>query len=279
MTKAIALVTGASSGIGNATAHALAGRGYDVYAGARKRADLDRLSSEGFHAVELDVTDEASILAAVRHVEEARGSVDVLINNAGYGQMGAVEEVTLDQWRRQFETNVFGLVRVTQAVLPGMRRAGRGRIVNIGSMGGEFTFPLGAAYHSTKYAVESISDALRFEVAAFGIDVILIQPGVVATALATSTVESIATSENSPYARLVAGFRQGAEAQMGPDAGVLQPEEVAAEIVAAVTADPVPTRVKIGAMAAQMTSARRSMSDRDWDAMLAPMFGLTPIPA
>lgn len=276
MVNRIALVTGASSGIGYATAHAVKRAGYRVFAGARRHEDMDRLTLEGLDAIEIDVTDDASVSRAVQVVEGAGGHIDLLVNNAGYGQMGAVEEVSIDKWRRQFETNVFGLVRVTQAVLPGMRRAGGGTVVNIGSMGGEFTFPLGAAYHSTKYAVESISDALRFEIAPFGIHVTLIQPGVVDTKLASSTVASIASCPDSPYAAMIARFSRAAQASIGPNAGMLVPDQVADAIIAALGANPIPTRVKVGTMAEQMIAARRNLSDRDWDAMLAPQFGFEP---
>ena len=160
------LVTGCSSGIGEATAAHLAGAGWTVYATARRPETLAGLEAAGCRTLALDVTDEASMPAAVAAVEEAEGAVGVLVNNAGYSQSGAVE--TRAAWsdvRAQFETNVFGLVRMCQLVLPGMRAQRWGKIVNVSSMGGRFTFPGGGLYHATKYAVEAISDALRFEVA------------------------------------------------------------------------------------------------------------------
>ena len=160
------------------------------------------MSCDVAHTLALDVTDEASMSAAVSAVNEAQGTVDVLINNAGYSQSGAVESVPIDQVRRQFETNVFGLIRMCQLVLPGMREQQWGKIVNIGSMGGRLTFPGGGLYHATKYAVEAISDALRFEVRGFGIDVILVEPGLIVTKfgeVASATV-GVADDDGGPYA-------------------------------------------------------------------------------
>jgi len=175
------LITGCSSGIGRAAAVSLHAAGLTVYATARQVDDLAGLVRQGIHALPLDVTDEASMTAAVAAVEEAAGPVGVLVNNAGYGLYGPVEQLPMDEIRRQFETNFFGLVRLTQLVLPGMRRRGRGRILNVSSMGGRITLPGGAFYHASKYAVEAFSDALRMEVAQFGIDVVLIEPGPVKT--------------------------------------------------------------------------------------------------
>jgi NADP-dependent 3-hydroxy acid dehydrogenase YdfG len=157
------LITGCSSGIGHETARHLAGLGrYTVYATARRPETLTDLESAGCRTIALDVTDEDSMQTAVSTVEEAEGRVWALVNNAGYSQSGALESLPLESLRAQFETNVFGLMRMCQLVLPGMRAAGDGRIVNIGSMGGKLTFPGGGAYHATKYAVEAISDAMRF---------------------------------------------------------------------------------------------------------------------
>ena len=147
------LITGCSSGIGHATAEHFAARGWTVYASARRTDSIADLAERGVKTLALDVTDEDSMRAAVTAVEEAEGAVGVLVNNAGYSHSGAVETLELDDIRRQFETNVFGLVRMCQLALPGMRRQGSGRIVNMSSMGGNFTFPGGGAYHATKYAV------------------------------------------------------------------------------------------------------------------------------
>src|SRR5581483_4098653 len=185
------LITGCSSGIGHATAEFLAREGWTVYATARKPETLSDLERSGCKTLALDVTDEASMAAAVETVETAEGAVGVLVNNAGYSQSGAVESVSLEQVRRQFETNVFGLIRMCQLVLPGMRAQGWGRIVNLSSMGGRLTFPGGGCYHATKYAVEAISDALRFEVRGFGVEVIIVEPGLIVTNFGDTAAASV----------------------------------------------------------------------------------------
>src|SRR2546426_10733303 len=186
------LITGCSSGIGRATALRLARSGWTVYASARRPETLTPLADAGCRTLALDVTDEQSMGAAVASVEQAEGAVGVLINNAGYSQSGAIETVPLDAARRQFETNVFGPVRLAQLVLPKMRAQRWGKIVNVGSMGGRLTFPGGGYYHATKHALEAISDALRFEVAGFGIDVILLEPGLITTEFGEAAAASMA---------------------------------------------------------------------------------------
>ena len=175
--RPVVLLTGASSGIGYDVAPLLVRYGYIVYGAARRVEKIEELASEGVKALSLDVTDEASMEAAVQQIIDAEGRIDVLINNAGYGSYGAIEDVPIDEARRQFEVNLFGLARLTQLVLPHMRARGSGRILNISSMAGRITSPLGAWYHATKYALEAFSDALRMEVEEFGIDVVIIEPG------------------------------------------------------------------------------------------------------
>src|SRR5437764_10491306 len=195
------LITGCSSGIGRATAERLARGGHTVYATARRPESIADLEQAGCRTLALDVTGEASMSAAVRAVEEAEGAVGVLVNNAGYSQSGAVESVSMEAVRAQFETNVFGLVRMCQLVLPGMRRQGWGRIVNISSMGGRLVFPGGGFYHGTKHAVEALSDALRFEVAGFGVAVVIVEPGLIITEFGNTAAGSLAESEaDGPYA-------------------------------------------------------------------------------
>src|SRR6185503_6979657 len=185
------LITGCSTGIGRATAEHLAAKGFTVYATARKLDAIRDLAQKGCKTLALDVCDDDSMRAAVEAVERAEGAVGALVNNAGYGQEGVFEEVPMAEIRRQFETNVFGLVRLTQLCLPGMRRQGWGRIVNISSMGGKLTLPGGAFYRATKHAVEAMSDALRFEVRPFGIDVVVIEPGPIKTQLGDTAIDSI----------------------------------------------------------------------------------------
>src|SRR5437763_15718515 len=172
-----------------------------VYASARRLESISDLEAKGCRALALDVTDEASMQAAVDRVEQDEGAVGVLVNNAGYSQSGAVESVPMDDVRRQFETNVFGLVRMCQLALPGMRGQGWGKIVNLSSMGGRLTFPGGGLYHATKYAVEALSDALRFEVRGFGVDVILVEPGLIVTSFGEVASASVGVSgDEGPYA-------------------------------------------------------------------------------
>src|SRR5215210_6437315 len=199
VSKAV-LITGCSSGIGYATAERLADVGWRVYATARDVEKIAPLEQHGCELLPLDVTDEDSMRSAVDEVERQEGAVGVLVNNAGYSQSGAVEAVPMDKVRSQFETNVFGLVRMCQLVLPGMRRQGYGRIVNLSSMGGKLTFPGAGHYHATKHAVEALSDALRFEVEGFGVKVSVIEPGLVRTGFADAAIGSMDGSEAGPYA-------------------------------------------------------------------------------
>jgi NAD(P)-dependent dehydrogenase (short-subunit alcohol dehydrogenase family) len=264
------LVTGCSSGIGRATAERLARAGRTVYASARRVESLEGL--EGCRTLQLDITDDESMRAAVDAIEREHGAVGVLVNNAGYSQSGAVESVTIDEARRQLETNVLGLMRLTQLVLPGMRRQGSGRIVNVSSMGGRLTFPGGGWYHASKHALEALSDALRFEVEGFGIDVVVIQPGLIRTGFAEAAVGSIAVDPDDPYARFnqavgaaTAGAYEGGLARVlggGPDT-------VARAIERAISARRPRTRYRVTASARLFLTLRRLLPDRGWDALLA----------
>ena len=273
------LITGCSSGIGRATALALVRGDRPVYATARKAETLAELEAAGCRTLSLDVTDEASMRAAVDRVEAEEGAVGVLVNNAGYSQSGPVEEVPIEDVRRQFETNVFGLVRLTQMVLPGMRRQRWGKIVNISSMGANFTFPGGGFYHATKYAVDAISDALRFEVKGFGIDVIIIQPGLIRTEFGETAAGGIASASGegdaSPYAkfnrRLAAAtkgvYEEGPAARLGGP-----PEAVAKVIERAITARRPKARYLVTPSARLLKTQRSLMPDRAWDAFLRTQF-------
>jgi len=177
----VVLITGASSGIGKETAKELKKRGYVVYGAARRIEEMKDLRRMGIHIGYVDVTDENSMVSLIRRIMKKEGRIDVLINNAGYGSFGAIEDVSMEEARRQLDVNLFGLARMTQLVLPQMRNRGSGKIVNISSAGGKLTIPFGGWYHATKFAVEAFSDCLRMEVAPFGIDVILIEPGGIRT--------------------------------------------------------------------------------------------------
>ena len=263
------LVTGCSSGIGLATAARLGSSGWQVYASARRLEALAGLEGR-CELLELDVTDDVSMRAAVERVEHEHGAVRALVNNAGYSLSGAVESVSLEDARRQFETNVLGLARLTQLVLPGMRRQGRGRIVNVSSMGGRLTFPGGGWYHASKHAVEALSDALRFEVSGFGIDVVVIQPGLIRTRFAEAAVGSIPVGDE-PYARFNAAVGAAtAGAYEGPFARLLggDGDDVAAAIERALTAKRPRTRYRVTPSARLFLTLRRLLPDRGWDALV-----------
>ena len=269
------LITGCSSGIGRATAERLAAAGWKVYATARRFETIADLRERGCETLALDVTDEASMNAAVATVSEAEGAVGVLVNNAGYSQSGAVESVPIDEVRRQFETNVFGLIRMCQLVLPGMREQRWGKIVNISSMGGRITFPGGGVYHASKYAVEAISDALRFEVGGFGVDVILVEPGLIVTNFGDTAAASVAqTGTGGPYAHFnqeVASRTE--EAYTGPMARLGGPPEAVAKTIAdALAADRPKPRYPVTASAHLLINSRRLTPDRLWDRMMRAQF-------
>jgi NADP-dependent 3-hydroxy acid dehydrogenase YdfG len=279
------LITGCSSGIGHATAERLVAGGWKVYATARKPETIADLAERGAITLPLDVTDEQSMTEAVSTVTKADGAVGVLINNAGYSQSGAVESVPLEQIRRQFETNVFGLIRMCQLVLPGMREQGWGKIVNLSSMGGRLTFPGGGIYHATKYAVEAISDAMRFEVRGFGVDVILIEPGLIVTRFgetaAGSVTEAASTqaggdgayaSFNRHVAKVTAGAYKGPMVKLGGG-----PEKVAETIAEALAARRPKARYAVTPSAHLMINQRRITPDRVWDLMMRTQFP-TPKP-
>ena len=268
------LITGCSSGIGHATAELLVGKGWTVYATARRPESIADLAQKGCKTLALDVTDEGSMTAAVDAVTEAEGAVGVLINNAGYSQSGAVESVSPDQVRRQFDTNVFGLLRMCQLVLPGMRGQQWGKIVNISSMGGRLVFPGGGLYHATKYAVEAISDALRFEVRGFGVDVILIEPGLIVTNFGDAATATVPGEDGGPYAdfnekvgKLTTNAYKGPMAKLGGP-----PETVARRISDALEAKHPKARYPVTASARLMINQRRLTPDRMWDRIMRTQF-------
>lgn len=276
------LITGCSTGIGRATAERLLARGWKVTATARRPETIKDLADAGASTLALDVTDEASMVAAVKAVEEADGAVGVLINNAGYGLQGPVEEYSMDEIRRQFETNVFGLVRMCQLVLPGMRTQGWGRIVNISSIGGRLTFPGGGPYHGTKHAIEAISDVLRFEVRPFGVRVIIVEPGTVLTPFGDAALASIGETgdKTGPYvafneglARTVRGAYEGPLARMAISA-----EKVAGVIEKAISAKRPRARYPVGIPARVGIRMRRVTPDRVFDAVLRTQFRSPDVP-
>jgi NADP-dependent 3-hydroxy acid dehydrogenase YdfG len=265
-----ALITGCSTGIGRATALALDSRGLAVFATARRPDTLADMSARGIRTLALDVTDEESMVAAVAAVEAEHGHVSVLVNNAGYALQGPVEETPIDAVRAQFETNVFGLVRLSQLVLPGMRAAHEGRIINIGSMGGRFTFPGGGFYHASKHAVEAISDALRLEVAPFGVHVSLVQPGPVQSAFVDAAVGSMDDVDGGAYAEFRREITQRMHEAYDGGRGNLEvtPEKVADVVVTAATSSRPRSRYAVGAMARTLITSRRLLPDVAWDQVM-----------
>ena len=264
----VALVTGASSGIGLATAQALLAAGWRVVGGARRVERMAPIEAAGGTALALDVTDDASMRAFVQAALDGEGRIDALVNNAGYGEYGAVEDVPLDAVRRQFEVNVFGLGRMTQLVLPTMRAQRSGTIVNVSSIGGKIYSPLGAWYHATKHAVEGLSDALRLELREFGIDVVVVEPGAIKTEWDGVAVDRMMeTSGEGPYADFAARTKRFMEAAYEGGNGSL-PSVIADVIVKAVTADTPKTRYAAGDRATLAIASRWLLPDRAFDAFL-----------
>lgn len=273
----IALVTGASSGIGEETANRLIVEGYTVYAGARRVDRMESLAARGARLLALDVTDDESMVAAVDTVLRDAGRIDVLLNNAGYGSFGALEDVPIDEARRQFDVNIFGLARMTQLVLPTMRAQRSGKIVNIASVGGKIGEPFGAWYHATKFAVEGLSDALRMELRQFGIDVIIIEPGAIRSEWNKIARDSLVRySGNSAYrdsARAYVKFMERADGGWLPS----PPSVVAKTIVRAVQARRPKTRYPTGGGVRIVLATRRLLSDRAFDALM--LMGTRPAKA
>lgn len=264
----IAFVTGASSGIGEETAKALVAAGYIVYCGARRVERMRPLAAVGARLLVLDVTDEISMSRAIETILQEAGRIDILVNSAGYGSFGALEDVMLEEGRRQFDVNVFGLARLIQLVLPSMRAQRSGRIVNISSIGGAFGEPFGAWYHATKFAVEGLSDSLRMELYPFGIDVVVIQPGAILTEWNSIAREGL--MQNSGNGAYSAGASAHAKMMALADQGSMPspPSVVAKTIVQAVNARHPKTRYATGGGAKIILFLRRILSDRVFDALM-----------
>lgn len=274
MTKRVVLITGCSSGIGEATAARLAKSGWTVYATARRPETLSALAAAGCQTLALDVTNEELMTAAVDTIIAKSGRIDALINNAGYSQGGAAETLDLDDVRRQFETNVFGLLRMTQLVLPHMRERRAGRIINISSMGARLVFPGGGAYHATKYAVEAFSDAMRFEVSGFGIQVVLIEPGLITTNFENAAVESLESNNDGPYAHFNAHLAKATkQAYNGPMARLGGgPDSVAKVIEKALDARRPRIRYTVTPSATMSIVTRKMLGARGWDLAMGAQF-------
>lgn len=266
-----ALVTGASSGIGKASVGMLISAGAKVYAAARRVEMMRDLAEMGAHVVAMDLTDEASMVAGVQSILQKEGAIDILINNAGYGSYGAIEDVPLDEARRQFEVNIFGLARLTQLVLPAMRQHKYGKIVNISSIGGKIYSRFGGWYHATKHALEGLSDCMRIETKPFGIDVIIVEPGGIATdwgPIAASNLKK--RSGGGAYAGAANKVAGGLDAMYNGDK-LSQPSVIAAVILKAVTARKPKTRYSAGYMSGVALFSRRWLSDRMFDRVITAM--------
>ncbi len=275
MSEKTALVTGASSGIGEATALRLKAAGYTVYGAARRVDRMAALAKAGVRVLAMDVTDDAAMVAGVAKVLAETGRVDVLVNNAGFGSYGALEDVPMDDARYQFEVNLFGLARLTQLVLPTMRQQHSGRIVNISSIGGKIYEPLGGWYHATKFAVEGLSDSLRLELAPFGIQVVVVEPGAIRTEWGGIAADNlVATSGGGVYARQadkLASVFQSADSnkRLGSP-----PSVVARAIEKAATAKRPRIRYVVGGGAKPMLFVRRVLTDRSFDRVMNLVFGV-----
>lgn len=265
MNPQISLVTGASSGIGEATAIALQWAGYQVYAGARRLERMDHLRQYGIQPIQLDVMDDTSIQGVVNTILDGSGRIDVLVNNAGYGSYGAVEDVPMDEARRQLEVNLFGLARMIQLILPTMRSQRGGKIVNVTSTGGKLALPFGGWYHASKFAVEGLSDSLRNEVRQFGIDVIVIEPGGVKTEWGDIAREHMAKAlEHSAYKEMAEKMMRGISATQDRN---VPPSAIADLIVQAISARHPQPRYTGGYMA-NLLVLKRFLPDRLFDRLV-----------
>ena len=262
----VALVTGASSGMGKETAKRLLQEGLVVYAAARRIHQMEDLRALGAITLKMDITEDEDVLAAVRQIQEAHGGIDVLVNNAGFGMYGAMEESTIADARYQFEVNLFGMARLTQLALPAMRKKGAGMVINISSMGGKIYTPLGSWYHATKHAVEGWSDCLRIELAPFGIHVVIIEPGAIATEWSDVMLDPmLKRSGQGPYRAMANGMAKAMRSSYGKAGAASPPSVVADAILQAVRARRPKTRYVMGKMATPLLFIRKYFSDRFFD--------------
>jgi NAD(P)-dependent dehydrogenase (short-subunit alcohol dehydrogenase family) len=268
----VAVVTGSTGGIGLATSLALARNGYLTYATMRNLAKGDSVQSVAdkqhlpIRVVQLDVTDENSIKSAIQSILSQTGRIDLLVNNAGYGLTGALEDIGIDEIKAQYETNLYGVIRVTQAVLPIMRKQGSGRIINISSGAGRFGFPGGSAYVSSKFALEGLSESMAYELEQFGIKTVLIEPGFVRTNFGDNMViAQKAQDPNSPYSQMMQMMSSIRDKMLenASDADL-----VAEVVVEAATAKEPNLRYLAGKDVQQMVAAKKSMSDEEFQKMM-----------
>lgn len=267
--KKVALVTGASSGIGKETAKLLTRNGFTVYGASRRLEKMSELKDIGVQLLEMDIADDASIVNGVTEILDNEKRIDVVINNAGYGSYGAMEDVSISEARYQFEVNIFGLARLTQLLLPTMRSQGSGKIINISSIGGSFGEPHGAWYHATKYALEGLSDSLRMELKQFGIDVVIIKPGAILTEWSSiARTKLLQVSGSTAYGDLV---QRHANMLANADKNGSSPTVVAETILKAVMSKRPKTRYAVGSGSTIVLLLRRVLSDRLFDKVILSM--------
>lgn len=272
MDKKVIMITGASSGMGKDFAMALLKKGHLVYGLARRVDKMEDLVQAGGKAIAMDIMDESQVQKAVDQVISEQGNVDVLINNAGFAIYGTVEEVPLDQARRQFEVNIFGLASLTQKVIPVMREKKSGRIINISSMGGKMYTLMGAWYHATKHALEGWSDCLRIELKPFGIDVVIIEPGGIATEFSNVFQENLQGDvENGPYADALQKIIKSTK-EMNEKGQLSPPSVITKLIIQAVHSKNPKTRYVAGAFAKPLMFMRKYLGDRTFDRILMSQF-------
>ena len=266
------LITGASQGIGKLTSLKFREQGFNVIAVSRSISKSQELKSKGIDLYDMDISNNESIELAFDKIFSKYPRIDILINNAGFSQNGFIEELPLEQLRYQFEVNVFGLIKVTQMVLPSMRKARKGKIINIGSVGGDFTSPGASAYHASKYAIESFTDGMRQEFKVFGIDVILIKPGGVATDFTANSRSNYPNPiKGNPYEIQRKKYNEMLDTILDPNkssVALLTPDKVVSVILEAVNTPKPKTRYKIGSMAKMIPFMKRLMSDKSFDNML-----------
>lgn len=265
----VAIVTGSSSGIGFSTAIMLARSNFYTYASMRNISKADTIKEVAkkenlpLQVIQLDVTDDRSVKDAVNKVLDEKKTIDVLINNAGYGLIGCVEDISIEEVKAQFETNLFGVIRVTQAVLPAMRKQKNGVIINVSSIAGRVAFPISNAYASTKFALEGLSESMRYEVEQFGIKVVLVEPGVITTNFVSAMVmPKKVLAQNSPYAQFMQKVNEGFKLKRE---NATDSEEVAKVILKAVTAENPEPRYLVGKDATAWMDARKKMSDTEFE--------------
>jgi NAD(P)-dependent dehydrogenase (short-subunit alcohol dehydrogenase family) len=269
-TKKVALVTGSSSGIGYETALLLARNGFDTFATMRnmnKSKEITEVSKREnlpLRLVQLDVNDDKSVTDAINNILKEKKSIEVVVNNAGYGLMGSVEDSSLDEIKAQFETNFFGAIRVMQRVIPIMRKQGSGTIVNVSSIAGRIGFPMGSAYVSSKFALEGLSESISYELKQFGIKIILIEPGVIKTKFALVTPKK-AVNTNSSYSQLMNKLEENLFSTI---ANGTSPKEVASVILRSITEESPEHRYLVGNDAVELINARKNNTDEEFEKII-----------